>query len=96
MFGFDVGVVNDFLLLLFLVGFYYKIFMWLKFFWDCVYELVIWVVVGFGKLFKVLDYDYYGNIYVYCDVFVVGFGLVGLVVVLVVVEIGVKVILCDE
>ena len=46
--AFDVGAINDNLGSLFSAGFYYKTFMWPRFFWDRVYEPVIRNAAGLG------------------------------------------------
>lgn len=95
MFENDKYVINQKFLCFMLVGFYYKIFMWLCNMW-LKYEEKICEVVGFGKVFEVFDVDCYDKCYVYCDVFVVGGGLLGFVVVYVVVMVGVCVIFVDD
>ena len=92
----DVGAVNDGLYMLFSAGFYYKTFMWPKYFWDKVYEPLIRGAAGLGAAPTQPDPDTYASRFAHCDVLVVGAGAAGLAAALAPARRGAKVILVDE
>ncbi|MBS0528942.1 MAG: sarcosine oxidase subunit alpha [Proteobacteria bacterium] len=94
--SFDVGRVNDVFARFLSAGFYYKTFMWPAAAWKSLYEPMIRKAAGLGKAPSAPDPDRYTQVYVHCDVLVVGAGPSGLAAALAAGRSGSKVILCDE
>ena len=92
---FDIAAVNDWLSRVFMVGFYYKTFMWPRGLWH-VYERLIRESSGFGKAPKEPDPDSYEHRNAHCDVLVAGGGPAGLMAALVAARLGARVILVDD
>lgn len=94
--AFDVGAVNSLLSPLFVVGFYYKTFMWPAALWEKLYEPLIRRAAGLGRASTQSDPDTYEKAYAFCDVLIVGGGAAGLSAALSAGRSGARVILCDE
>lgn len=94
--GFDVMAANDILSPFLGAGFYYKTFMWPKFFWERLYEPLIRRAAGLGRLSGARDPDRHDRAWAFCDVLVIGAGPSGLMAALTAGRAGRDVILADE
>ncbi|HEV7252999.1 MAG TPA: sarcosine oxidase subunit alpha family protein [Mesorhizobium sp.] len=92
----DVGAVNGALSPLFVVGFYYKTFMWPPKAWEKLYEPAIRRAAGLGSASGVPDPDHYEKAWAHCDLLVVGSGPAGLSAALAAGRAGARVILCEN
>ncbi len=92
----DIGALNSLASPILSAGFYYKTFMWPKFFWKKVYEPIIRKAAGLGRAPRHADPDSYSSRYAHCDVLIVGGGPAGLAAALAASQSGAKVILADE
>lgn len=77
-------------------GFYYKTFMWPKAFWEKLYEPLIRMSAGLGRLSMEDDPDIYDKGYLHCDVLVIGAGPAGLSAASAAGLSGARVIVADE
>lgn len=77
-------------------GFYYKTFMWPKAFWEKLYEPIIRMSAGLGRLSMEEDPDIYDKGFLHCDVLVIGAGPTGLSAALAAGRSGARVIIADE
>jgi len=77
-------------------GFYYKTFMWPKAFWEKLYEPMIRMSAGLGRLSMQEDPDIYDKGFLHCDVLIIGAGPAGLSAALAAGRSGARVILADE
>ena len=93
---FDVGAASESVASFLPAGFYYKTFMWPKAAWNRLYEPLIRRAAGLGRAPVRPDADRYTQVYVHCDVLVVGAGPAGLAAALAAARSGAKVIVCDE
>ena len=92
----DLMRINDFLSPFLGAGFYYKTFMWPKYFWEKVYEPIIRQAAGLGKLSSKEDPSCYDKGFLHCDLLIIGSGPSGLQSALCAARSGAKVILADE
>jgi sarcosine oxidase, subunit alpha len=93
---FDVGAASESVASFLPAGFYYKTFMWPKAAWNKLYEPLIRRAAGLGRAPARPDADRYTQVYVHCDVLVVGAGPAGLAAALAAGRSGAKVMVCDE
>lgn len=93
---FDLMAINDFLSPLLTAGFYYKTFMWPKYFWEKIYEPIIRNSAGMGKLSGHSDPSHYDKGFLHCDLLIIGAGPAGLIAALEAGKAGLRVILADE
>jgi sarcosine oxidase subunit alpha len=93
---FDVGAASESVASFLPAGFYYKTFMWPKAAWNRLYEPLLRRAAGLGRVPVRPDADRYTQVYVHCDVLVVGAGPAGLAAALAAAKSGAKVIVCDE
>ena len=93
---FDLMAATDLLAPFLSAGFYYKTFMWPKAFWEKVYEPMIRVSAGLGRLSGESDPDSYDKGFLHCDLLVIGAGPAGLAAALAAGRAGARVILADE
>jgi len=77
-------------------GFYYKTFMWPNAFWEKLYEPMIRVSAGLGRLSMQEDPDCYDKGFLHCELLVIGAGPAGLAAALAAGHSGARVILADE
>ena len=77
-------------------GFYYKTFMWPRAFWEKLYEPMIRMSAGLGRLSMQEDPDSYDKGFLHCDLLVIGAGPAGLSAALAAGRSGARVILADE
>jgi sarcosine oxidase subunit alpha len=94
--SFDLGAVNGAIAPLLSAGFYYKTFMWPRWFWRHLYEPAIRAAGGLGRAPEAPDPDRYLHQYVHCDVLVIGAGPAGLAAALTASERSARVVVCDE
>ena len=94
--SFDVMAINDRLSAFLGAGFYYKMFMWPKSFWEKVYEPVIRAAAGLGKLSMLEDPDTYDKGFLHTDLLIIGSGPAGLCAALTAGRAGQRVILAEE
>ncbi len=92
----DLMAVTDLLSPFLSAGFYYKTFMWPKAFWEKLYEPMIRMSAGLGKLSMQPDPDNYDKGFLHCDVLIIGAGPAGLSAALAAGRSGARVILADE
>ncbi|KIN60586.1 Sarcosine oxidase, alpha subunit family protein [Sulfitobacter noctilucae] len=93
---FDVGAINAQLSRFLPAGFYYKMFMYPRSFWEHVYEPIIRASAGLGKAPKARDVDTYEHFYTFCDVLIVGGGVAGMQAALTAGKAGARVILLEQ
>lgn len=92
----DALAVNDLLSPFLGAGFYYKTFMWPASFWEKLYEPVIRLAAGLGRLSGEATAERYEKAFAFCDLLVIGAGPAGLMAALTAGRAGVDVILADE
>jgi sarcosine oxidase subunit alpha len=93
---YDFMAVTDLMAPFLTAGFYYKTFMWPRAFWEKVYEPIIRVSAGLGRLSGEDDPDTYDKGFLHCDVLVIGAGPAGISAALAAGRAGAQVILADE
>ena len=93
---FDFMAINDFFANFLSAGFYYKTFMWPKFFWEKVYEPIIRNSAGLGSLTNMADADSYDKGFRHCDILIIGSGASGLSAALAASKSAANIILADE
>jgi heterotetrameric sarcosine oxidase alpha subunit len=93
---YDLMAVTDLMSPFLSAGFYYKTFMWPKAFWEKLYEPVIRMSAGLGRLSMQEDPDHYDKGFLHCDLLVIGAGPSGLSAALAAGRSGARVILADE
>ena len=93
---FDMMAMTDLLSPFLSAGFYYKTFMWPKAFWEKLYEPMIRVSAGLGRLSMQEDPDTYDKGFLHCDLLIIGAGPAGLLAGLAAGRAGARVILADE
>ncbi len=93
---FDFMAITDLLSPFLSAGFYYKTFMWPRAFWEKLYEPVIRVSAGLGRLSGEDDPDTYDHGFLHCDLLVIGAGPAGLAAAQAAGRSGAEVILADE
>ncbi|HEY7581897.1 MAG TPA: sarcosine oxidase subunit alpha family protein [Acetobacteraceae bacterium] len=94
--SFDLGAVNGAIAPLLSAGFYYKTFMWPRWFWRHLYEPAIRAAAGLGRAPEAPDPDRYLHQYVHCDVLVIGAGVAGLAAALAASARQARIVVCDE
>ena len=92
----DLMSVNDLAAPFLSAGFYYKMFMWPKSFWETVYEPFIRASAGLGRLSGQPDPDVYDHGFLHCDILIIGAGPAGLAAALAAGRAGARVIIADE
>ncbi len=92
----DLLAVNDLVASFLGAGFYYKTFMWPKYFWEKIYEPVIRRAAGLGALSGIAPQNAYEKANAFCDVLVIGGGPAGLIAALQLGKAGLSIILADE
>ncbi|MDF1804671.1 sarcosine oxidase subunit alpha family protein [Thalassovita sp.] len=93
---FDIGAVNNRLARFFPAGFYYKTFMAPRAAWKHVFEPIVRMSAGLGKVPRDRDADTYEHFYAYVDVVVIGGGIAGLQAARVAAESGAKVLVLEQ
>ncbi len=94
--NFDLMAVTELMAPFLSAGFYYKTFMWPKAFWEKIYEPVIRISAGLGRLSMREDPDIYDKGFLHCDLLIIGAGPAGLSAALAAALSGARVILADE
>lgn len=94
--AFDICALSDVLSPLFVVGFYYKTFMWPRSWWSRIYEPRIRKMAGLGTAPPEPDADRYTHRYLHADIMVVGAGPAGLTAALAASAASKTVVIVDE
>ena len=74
----DIAAINQYFSKYLIAGFYYKTFLWPKYFWKNVYEPIIRKMAGFGVCDLSVDKRSYDKADIFCEVLIVGAGPAGL------------------
>ena len=94
--NFDIGVVNNYLARFLPAGFYYKMFIHPRPFWNYIYEPFIRQSAGLGKAPSQKDYSHYEHFYAFYDLVIVGGGISGLNAALTAAESGLKILIIEQ
>ena len=93
---FDAGALNTLLARFLPVGFYYKMFIHPRPFWQYIYEPIIRQSAGLGKAPTSRDKDTYEHFYAFVDVLIIGGGVAGLKAAMTLSSSGAKVLLLEQ
>ncbi|MFK5998307.1 MAG: sarcosine oxidase subunit alpha family protein, partial [Rhodobacterales bacterium] len=93
---FDIGAINSKLSRFFPAGFYYKTFMYPRAAWKHVFEPIVRMSAGLGKVPTHKDEDRYEYFYAHVDILIVGGGIAGLAAALAAGQSGATVLLIEQ
>ncbi|MDP1670161.1 sarcosine oxidase subunit alpha family protein [Phaeovulum sp.] len=92
----DIGALNNLAYRFLPAGFYYKTFMFPRFAWKHLFEPVVRLSAGIGRVPKERDADRYEQAYDFTDVLVVGGGVAGLAAALAAAKGGQRVLVLEQ